>query len=186
MTHDDYCLYPVWGVFIYTLPTQRVVYEQQAPASPGSSMATQNLSCTSDLMNQNLYFNKTSRWFTNNWGLRSFVILQFWQMPPTSPEERQLFETFLLISYHELSETACSMSALSFPSKAINWLTQQIFMVCWVCAKCLWGRKEMYVKIAALHPIALPSPDSQRIQLVLKWYSFPTSSFFFSSSKLSK
>lgn len=125
------------------------------------------ISCTSDLMNQKLHFNKTSRWFTNNWSLRSLVLLRLWQMPPSSPEESELFETFLLISYHELSEAARSMSTLSSPSKAINWLTQQIFMVCWLCAKCLWGRTEMYVNIAVLHPIAF----LLRTPSVLSWFS---------------
>lgn len=56
-----------------------------------------------------------------------------------------------------------------------------------LCAKGLQGKKDVYVKIAALHPIAFPSPNSQCIRLVLKQYGSQTPSpFFFSSSKLSK
>ena len=92
-------------------------------------------------------------------------------MPPTSPKVRQLFETFYLLAIIGLSEAACSTSSPSFPSKAIKSLTQQIFLVSPLCAKCLHSRKDVYVKITGLHSMAFPSPDSQCIQTI--WLSDP-------------
>ena len=142
----------------------------QLATSPGSLLTMWNCSSTPDLMSQDMHFRKSSRWFWECWNLRS-TVLQLWQMPPTSPKVIQLFKNFYLLAIIQLSEAACSTSSPSFPNKAIKSLTQQIFIVSPLCAKCLPGRKDVYVKITGLYLMAFSSPDSQCTQTI--WLSDP-------------
>lgn len=154
----------------------------QLAASPGSLLTMRNHSSTPDLISQDLHFRKSSRWF---WSMLKFEKHRSSALTDTThfPQSQTALRNFFLISYHQAFWSSMLVRhPLLFQVKELNHSANKYLW--WAhSAKCLHGRKDVYVKITVFIPwlFLLQTPNA------FKQYGSQTPfPFFFSSSKLSK